>query len=371
MCTDPEVGIRLSADSGLDDQQLDQLYGQSSLSGKERNHLFLARNGERFLDLSEISGLDHIGDSRAFALLDFDRDGWLDVAMVNANAPFFQLFHNRIGPHGASATELPSLALRFVGGNHVSQATHKLSNRDGIGAVVTADLGDLWIRREVRAGEGFAAQNRSTMLIGLGARPEVHSLRVQWPSGRQLETGPVPAGTLVTLYEDPAHSPTELAYTVEVYRAGDLPKLEPRPRSQRTLSVATSLAATLEARLLMFTSVATWCEACRREIPHLRRLRDRFESSELAMFGVPVDPEDTRDKLRDYASARTPPYRLLVDLAPQDSEEFRARVLEMLHYEALPSTFITDREGQILYAEAGVPTISDLRELLSRFEPSR
>jgi len=62
-----------------------------SQSGRERNHLFAQTptpaGDAVFRDLSGISGLDHPGDGRAFAWLDFDRDGWLDIVAVNANAP--------------------------------------------------------------------------------------------------------------------------------------------------------------------------------------------------------------------------------------------------------------------------------------------
>ncbi len=367
MRTDPDVGIRLSGDSDLDSQQLTQLYGQSSLSGRERNHLFLAQNGERFLDLSGLSGLDHAGDSRAFALLDFDRDGWLDVAMVNANAPFFQLFHNRIGSLAAATPH--HLAVRFVGSNHSAEASPGLSNRDGIGAVVTADLGDLQIHREHRAGEGFAAQNQATMLIGLGSRPVVRSLSVRWPSGQLVTTESIPAGSMVTIYENLTQSPTAQTYTVEAYRKEPVADATPESRQGWTLTVAKRHGITSEARLLMFTTVATWCEACHSEIPHLRRLQDRFANSDLAMFGVPVDPDEDRDKLLRYASKRTPPYRLLVDIPPEDAAEVRTKVLEVFHHEALPTTFITDREGLVLYAEAGVPSISDLHKLLDRLGP--
>ena len=69
----------------------------ASFSGHERNHLYVNIDGDDFLDVSGVTGLDHSGDSRAFASLDFDRDGWVDVAMVNANAPLFQLHRNRMG----------------------------------------------------------------------------------------------------------------------------------------------------------------------------------------------------------------------------------------------------------------------------------
>ena len=45
-----------------------------------------------------------------FATLDFDRDGRVDLAVVNANEPLCELFANR-----SKAGHI--LALRFVGGN--------------------------------------------------------------------------------------------------------------------------------------------------------------------------------------------------------------------------------------------------------------
>ncbi len=67
-----------------------------SLSGGERNHLFLSDRGRHFDDVSGVSGLDTPGDSRSFAVFDYDRDGWQDVALVNTNAPFLNLSRNEI-----------------------------------------------------------------------------------------------------------------------------------------------------------------------------------------------------------------------------------------------------------------------------------
>ena len=110
----------------------------ASHSGRERNHFFLSLEGEQFKDVSGISGLDDIADGRAFTLLDFDRDGWQDVALVNANAPLFELFRNRIGeidgPGGAERARV--VALRFVGGNRAAEPAEGLSARDGFGARV-------------------------------------------------------------------------------------------------------------------------------------------------------------------------------------------------------------------------------------------
>ncbi len=67
--------------------------------------------------LSAISGLDSASDSSLFrALLDYDRDGWQDIALVNANEPLIELFHNDIAEL-PEADKRGMIAIRFVGGN--------------------------------------------------------------------------------------------------------------------------------------------------------------------------------------------------------------------------------------------------------------
>ncbi len=338
-----------------------QLYGPTSLSGRERNHLFISQQGRRFTDVSSLSGLDHPGDSRAFALLDFDRDGWLDVALVNANAPLLQLFHNRIG-----LTESAGMvALRFVGGHHTDTPDSGLSNRDGYGATVTLDLGDLEILREHRAGEGFAAQNSAAMHIGLGQRRDIDTLVVRWPSGLEQETSAVPAGTLVTAYEDPTQSPNGQAFTFETYAAPAIDSDRPSAQPVERLRLAERLDGPDPGGLKMFTTMATWCPACKRELPRLRRLRSRLGPEALEMFGVPVDAGDSREMLEAYLAEQTPVYRLLLDLTSHEVADVKAMISEALYDEPLPSTLITDGQGHLLHVVAGVPTVSDLRRLLA------
>ena len=154
-----------------------------SLSGHERNHLFLSSRGRRFDDASGISGLDALADSRSFALFDYDRDGWSDIALVNTNAPLLNLFRNQIGDSSSAQERGHVVALRFVGGNRAGKPSERFSNRDGYGARVTAEMGDLTLTREHRAGAGFSSQNSNTLLLGIGARESVDLLTVRWPSG--------------------------------------------------------------------------------------------------------------------------------------------------------------------------------------------
>ena len=53
-----------------------------SFSGHERNCLFLNQAGTRFKDVSAISGVDNVADGRAFAVWDYDHDGWFDLRAI-------------------------------------------------------------------------------------------------------------------------------------------------------------------------------------------------------------------------------------------------------------------------------------------------
>lgn len=183
----------------------------AGLGSHQRNRLFLnIEDGRDFLDISGLSAADSPGDGRAFATLDFDRDGRTDLALVNANEPLCQLFANR-------STAGQMLALRFVGGNDRADASDKWSARDGYGTQVEVYIGEKLLLREHRAGEGFSAQNSATLITGLGTHQQVDTIRIRWPSGRVQTIEDIAANTLLTVYENPQHSPTGEAFVPTRY----------------------------------------------------------------------------------------------------------------------------------------------------------
>ncbi len=144
--------------------------------------------------MSGVSGLDHPADGRAFAVLDFDRDGWQDLAVVNANAPLLQLYRNQIGDGEGDRAGI--VALRFEGGNRVASSNDQWSARDGYGARVLVELGGRTLLREHRAGEGLAAQNSPTMRIGIGESDRADHLESDGPPGRRGTRPPFPSEPL-------------------------------------------------------------------------------------------------------------------------------------------------------------------------------
>jgi hypothetical protein len=205
----PEIDARLAGVEKRGDRVV-----VHSLSGKERNHYFANRGGQAFEDLSGLAGLDNPADSRGWVLFDYDRDGWQDIAMVNANAPMLNLYRSTMSGAGV---EGGMVAVRMVGGNE-GAGVSALSPRDGYGAVVLADLGDLTLTREHRCGDGYAAQHSAVMILGIGKRGAVKRLTVRWPSGRSAELLEVPEGALVTCWEEPAQSPDGSGFAKELWR---------------------------------------------------------------------------------------------------------------------------------------------------------
>ncbi len=347
----------------------------ASLSGNERDHLFLNRHGEEFADISGVSGLDDPADGRAFGLIDYDRDGWQDLALVNSNAPWLELFRNRIGCHPVTQTRRGGfIAVRFVGGSRASTPAAKWSNRDGVGAKVTVDLTGMRLVREQKAGEGFASENSATLLIGLGDRPGATSVSVRWPAGKtQTTKGAVPSGTLLTVFENPSQSPNGTSFVSAPYvRArGDLcvdpgaPATGGKPRLGLA-AVASDLVPTpASPRLRLFTTMATWCVACRGEIGRLNDLRAAFAPEELGMYGVPIDPADSAEKIEAWGAELNPPYRILTGAPPEQVAAMRDLLIDRLRFEAVPASVVTDGDGNVLQMQWGPPSISRLRALLA------
>jgi hypothetical protein len=174
-------------------------YHRHSYSGHERNKLFINQGGNGFADLSPLSGADTEADSRSWCALDYDGDGFTDIAVVNANTPLLNLFRNGLGKSpGAHGF----IGVRLVGGADASGTAQGWSNRDAVGARITVTLEDgTTLSRSRRCGEGFAAQNSATLLIGIGAAAKAAEIRVDWPSGKVSTTRDTAARSLVTFTE--------------------------------------------------------------------------------------------------------------------------------------------------------------------------
>ena len=353
-------------------------------SGNERNHLFFGViQVESFADYSSISGMDDPGDGRAFSLLDYDRDGRQDVLVASPGKPRFRLLRNGIGQRVGADNGF--ITVRFVGGNHTAEPSTEWSARDGFGTAVRVTIDDLVVFREHQPEGGFVGQHSNTMFVGLGDRAAVDRLELRWLSGKVQAMDNVPARKLVTVYENPAQSPTGDAFVVEDY-VRDIGPLRAHVASadfwKTRFLPPVPLTSTLDLQhegkplksptgLTLVATMATWCLACVAEMPEFRALSEALDDRDLTIVGVPVDPNDTVEMLEAWNARNQPPYEIAAGIDPQQVARVNAVTLAELRAEAVPATFLIDSRGRVLMARWGVPTVSDVRGFLWRDRADR
>ncbi len=156
-----------------------------SLSGFERNRIFLNDQGTQFFDISALTEADSTGDGRGVVATDFNADGRLDLIVRQAGGGAVQLFENRF----ASANWL-RISLRGI-----------KSNRMGLGARIEARIGNRRVIRELYPRGGFKSQGAASVHLGLGNADQVDQLSIRWPSGVKQDWESVEANRHLLLIE--------------------------------------------------------------------------------------------------------------------------------------------------------------------------
>ena len=124
-------------------------------------------------------------------------------------------------------------------------------------------------------------------------------------------------------------------------------------------------AARPEAKIRVYTSMATWCPSCLKHLPIQKNLVESAGPS-VEMIAVPIDDHDDEPTLKKYVYYHHPAYRLLDTLPAAQRAIFRADLEKLLGHEpGLPSSVITDASGAVIEVLPGLPTLSQLRRLLA------
>lgn len=108
-------------------------------------------------------------------------------------------------------------------------------------------------------------------------------------------------------------------------------------------------------RVLVVNVWASWCQPCRQELPSLNRAWARLQESGVAMLAVNLseEPEAVEAFLKDFPID----FPVLLDERGIYSQRWRVR--------ALPTTFILNARGEIVYRVAGEKAWDD-ESLLTR-----
>ncbi len=152
----------------------------------EQPNVLLRNNGDgTFTDISDGSGTDDSGVGRGGFYLDYDNDGCVDIFVSNLRQKA-KLLRN-VCDTGHSWLEVDLIG--------------RDSNRDGIGARITAVTRNTTQIREVAAGSSQIGQNMLTVHFGLGQAKKIDSVKVQWPSGKVQMFENVDVNQRVTITE--------------------------------------------------------------------------------------------------------------------------------------------------------------------------
>lgn len=111
----------------------------------------------------------------------------------------------------------------------------------------------------------------------------------------------------------------------------------------------------LQHKVLVVNFWATWCHPCQQEIPSFSRVYSKFKGQDVVMLGVMTDNPDPQTLLNF-----TSDHELLYPIVRADNG-----ILSHFEYpDAIPTTFIYDRNGNLRTSHRGPMSEDDLTQLL-------
>jgi thiol-disulfide isomerase/thioredoxin len=124
--------------------------------------------------------------------------------------------------------------------------------------------------------------------------------------------------------------------------------------------------APVDRPFYLLITTATWCEACHRAQPQIRRLAERFRvRGQLELIGIPIDPIETPQELRLHATRFKPEFRMVFEIDPGSRDAVVSRVRAELGVESTPCSLLVDRVGTVLASFPGVPSVSEVGRWVS------
>jgi hypothetical protein len=140
--------------------------GNFSMASNQSSCLFMS-SAEGFFDVAEESGITDKLNGRGVAILDYDNNGTLDIAVANLDAPPI-VYKNTV------SNDFPWIGFKLEAST---------SNRNAYGSRVTLVTSGSTQTRELYPGNGFAGQSDDRIFFGLG-KNKIESVSVTWPSGK-------------------------------------------------------------------------------------------------------------------------------------------------------------------------------------------
>ncbi|RJQ40657.1 MAG: T9SS C-terminal target domain-containing protein [Dehalococcoidia bacterium] len=138
------------------------------------NQLLINGGDGTFTDRSSIP-VAYVGSSADITTNDYDLDGDVDLFVSVSGSSNSRLLRNEL------SWDRQQVGFRLVGLGGLPYGT----NRDGIGARISVNVGGVSVNREVDLSNAYLGQNGPIVWCGLGVSwSSVNNVRITWPSGR-------------------------------------------------------------------------------------------------------------------------------------------------------------------------------------------
>jgi len=105
-------------------------------------------------------------------------------------------------------------------------------------------------------------------------------------------------------------------------------------------------------KVLILNFWATWCSPCREEIPDFVEVYNEYESKDVQFIGVSNEDIST---LKSFVEDYDISYPILID---------DANIMGKWGISAIPTTFVFDKNGQIIFKNVGMMTGEQLKNII-------
>lgn len=140
-----------------------------------------------------------------------------------------------------------------------------------------------------------------------------------------------------------------------------IPPTFPRPAPAFTLTDLGGNALSKESlagRVVLLDFWATWCAPCRKSMPELQAIHEKYAGRGVSIVGVSID-EGGDSKVKKFLASKKFTYPIAVD---SDADP----VWDAYRVKAIPAAFLIDQQGRIVAQWTGVPT--DAKQLEAKLE---
>ena len=109
----------------------------------------------------------------------------------------------------------------------------------------------------------------------------------------------------------------------------------------------------LRGKVVVVNFWATWCPPCRKEIPDLEALYEKFRDQGLVVLAI---SDEKADKVKPFVAEKKMTYPVLLDSGV---------VHKMFRVEGIPKNFVFDREGKLVAQAIDMRTRNQFLEMLA------